>query len=122
MARKNRRRHDPRPLIAALWLFQRGLTTDEQADVLDESEEDDAGRGRVRCPLCGWRPASSSRWYCADCGPPEFFYGGCGSVWNTFDTRGVCPGCNHRWRWTSCLYCAGWSPHEDWYAPADKDD
>lgn len=106
---------------AALWLFQRGLTPDERAGTLEESEEADVGEGRVRCPLCGWRPDASSLWECDDCGHPEYFYGGCGCVWNTFDTGGVCPGCGHRWHWTSCLHCGGWSLHEDWYAPdSDK--
>ena len=110
-----RRQNLPPPAVALL-LYQRSLTPDEQAGLIDESEEDDAGGGRVRCPLCGWRPSASSRWYCSDCGNPEYFFGGCGCVWNTFDTRGRCPGCGHQWRWTSCFGCGGWSPHEDWYA------
>ena len=39
----------------------------------------------------------------------------CGTAWNTFATRGRCPGCAHQWRWTSCLRCDQWSPHGDWY-------
>jgi hypothetical protein len=70
---------------------------------------------RVRCPLCGWRPSSSSRWCCRPFETPEPFFAGCGTIWNTFSTRGQCPGCNHQWRWTSCLSCHGWSRHEDWY-------
>ena len=118
MATKHQRRSHTGPPAAALWLFQRGLKPGEQAGAVDEMDEDEAAGGRVRCPLCGWRPAPTSLWVCADCGHPEYFYGGCGHVWNTFETRGICPGCGHRWRWTSCLYCAGWSLHEDWYAPA----
>lgn len=119
MALTNRRRYRGlRLLAAALWLFQRGLTPGERAGAVEELGDDGAGEGRVRCPLCGWRPAASSLWACADCYQPEYFFGGCGRVWNTFDTRGLCPGCGHRWRYTSCLRCGGWSPHEDWYAPA----
>jgi len=70
---------------------------------------------RVRCPLCGWRPDSTSRWCCDPSVSPEPSFPGCGTIWNTFSTRGQCPGCDHRWRWTSCLSCAGWSLHEDWY-------
>lgn len=36
-------------------------------------------------------------------------------VWNTFDTRGVCPNCDKQWKDTQCLECHRWSPHEDWY-------
>ena len=45
---------------------------------------------------------------------PEPFFEGCGTTWNTFSTRGRCPGCAHQWRWTSCLRCEGWSLHDDW--------
>jgi hypothetical protein len=96
-------------------LFQKSLTTDE---VVEEAAREDEGApdfGRIRCPACRWRPNASSRWACGDCGHPEHFYGGCGAVWNTFDTRGRCPGCGHLWRWTRCLSCRAWSPHEDWY-------
>jgi hypothetical protein len=70
---------------------------------------------RIRCPLCKWRPNRSSRWFCGDCDYPEGFFHGCGTAWNTFTTRGRCPGCGHQWRWTICLICQGWSRHEAWY-------
>jgi hypothetical protein len=57
---------------------------------------------------------------CVSQGPPEFFTGGCGTVWNTFDTRGRCPGCSHQWTWTRCFACDGWSPHDDWYEHAGR--
>jgi hypothetical protein len=69
----------------------------------------------IRCPLCRWQPTPSSRWTCVSSNSPEPFFAGCGTTWNTFLTRGLCPGCRHQWRWTSCLRCAGWSLHEDWY-------
>jgi hypothetical protein len=70
---------------------------------------------RIRCPLCKWQPKPSHRWFCAPCDSPEFYADGCGAYWNTFATRGRCPGCSHQWRWTACLNCEGWSLHEDWY-------
>jgi hypothetical protein len=39
----------------------------------------------------------------------------CGTEWNTFWTRGVCPGCAYQWRNTQCLWCDEFSPHETWY-------
>ena len=46
---------------------------------------------------------------------------GCGTNWQTFITGGVCPGCDHKWQYTACLQCAGWSPHEEWYVTDDED-
>jgi hypothetical protein len=80
--------------------------------------EEKLSRGRIRCPLCAWQPSASSRWACGNSKSPENFDAGCGHVWNTFDTGGVCPGCGHRWQWTACLACGGWSRHEDWYEGA----
>jgi hypothetical protein len=82
------------------------VTTDEP----DSHSEDD-----IRCPLCQWRPAAHSRWCCECLGTPEPFFEGCGTVWNTFDTGGRCPGCQHQWRWTTCLDCGVASLHDDWY-------
>jgi hypothetical protein len=64
----------------------------------------DAGEGRIRCPLCGWRPRRSDRWSCS-----------CGHVWNTFETRARCPACARQWHETQCLSCHRFSRHEDWY-------
>lgn len=76
---------------------------------------DEDGFDGVRCPHCSWKPAASSRWCCESAGSPEPAFQACGTVWNTFSTRGRCPGCLHQWGWTSCLRCNGWSLHEDWY-------
>jgi hypothetical protein len=66
-------------------------------------------RGRkIRCPRCAWEPGKHDRWMCL-----------CGHVWNTFDTRGVCPGCDAKWKETACLRCHQWSDHEAWYVDAD---
>jgi hypothetical protein len=75
---------------------------------------------RVRCPQCEWRPSDASEWTCIwTPGSPEPRFESCGAVWNTFATRGRCPGCSHQWRWTSCLRCAQWSPHDEWYEEAE---
>ena len=81
---------------------------------VSKRDRDEAFSG-IRCPLCKWRPLRSSLWYCLTTGTPEPFFEGCGTEWNTFSTRGRCPGCSHQWRWTSCLRCSQWSKHEDWY-------
>jgi hypothetical protein len=60
----------------------------------------------IFCPRCTWRPKAESRWQCTL---------SCGTVWNTFWTRGVCPGCQYRWDRTQCLACLEISPHEEWY-------
>ncbi|HXV83773.1 MAG TPA: hypothetical protein VEG60_28280 [Candidatus Binatia bacterium] len=85
--------------------------TTKKATARDEANE----FSRIRCPLCKWRPNRSSRWFCGDCDYPEYFAEGCGTAWNTFTTRGRCPGCGHQWRWTICLTCHRWSQHEEWY-------
>jgi hypothetical protein len=79
---------------------------------LDEGEtklpvvkiDDPTGNAGIRCPKCAWTPRASDRWECS-----------CGFVWNTFDTRGVCPACQHAWEDTQCPACQRWSPHADWY-------
>jgi hypothetical protein len=70
---------------------------------------------RIRCPLCEWTPGKSSTWCCFSEGTPEPPFPSCGTSWNTFSTRGRCPGCGHQWKWTSCLRCGGFSLHQDWY-------
>jgi hypothetical protein len=103
-------------LAVAFWLFQKSLRPEETFDIVEEEQEDEEpDSNRIRCPLCQWQPNAASHWVCADCEEPEYFFHGCGTSWNTFDTRGRCPGCAHQWRWTSCLRCEGWSLHEDWY-------
>ena len=74
-------------------------------DALDEVLTTRRGE-RIRCPMCFWQPRKSDRWFCSRC---------LRSRWNTFETRGVCPVCSHRWTWTRCLSCTEWSLHEDWY-------
>jgi len=97
------------------WLLRH---SDRDVTIVTTTREDDdkrEGAGGIRCPRCEWRPRPSSRWCCSECPQPEGFLAGCGTLWNTFETSGVCPGCRHQWRWTSCLACGGWSLHDDWY-------
>lgn len=68
------------------------------------------GRAPVACPQCKAVPDADSRWQC------EFCY----CLWNTFDTRGTCPGCSFRFRATSCLVCKTSSRHDDWYLPPPR--
>jgi hypothetical protein len=58
----------------------------------------------IRCPRCQWKPRAKVLWSCK-----------CGHHWNTFDTRGVCPGCTYQWELTECLHCGATSPHLEWY-------
>ena len=58
----------------------------------------------IRCPQCNWTPRTKSLWSCK-----------CGHHWNTFDTRGLCPGCGYQWEITGCLQCGAMSPHLEWY-------
>lgn len=87
---------------------RQGFDPEKKSDVLNS-------KPRIRCPHCKWQPERSSRWGCLPMGAPENFRGGCGASWNTFDTKGVCPGCTYKWRHTSCLACEKTSLHEDWY-------
>ena len=89
---------------------------------LDQKQKAKDEKARIRCPICRWQPPRSSRWYCLPMGAPENFAGGCGHRWNTFDTRGLCPGCSYQWKHTSCLRCGSTSVHEDWYEKGRDDD
>jgi hypothetical protein len=60
---------------------------------------------RIRCPKCQWRPEADARWSCR-----------CRHLWNTFETRGLCPACGYQWTATACLRCGQMSPHSEWYA------
>jgi hypothetical protein len=67
-------------------------------------EDDDKDFSGIRCPLCKWRPKQHDRWMCD-----------CGEIWNTFMTRGECPGCQKQWKVTNCPQCNTWSDHDAWY-------
>jgi hypothetical protein len=68
----------------------------------------------IYCPACAWRPSGEDLWMCTR--------NDCGTEWNTFWTRGVCPGCSYQWRNTQCLLCEEFSPHESWYHHRDPID
>ena len=61
---------------------------------------------RIYCPACEYRPRAEDRWQCVP---------SCGTMWHTFWTRGVCPGCGFQWPKTQCPQCGVLSPHEAWY-------
>lgn len=61
----------------------------------------------IYCPECKWRPGPSDLWVCSR--------NDYGTVWNTFWTGGVCPGCAYQWRNTSCLSCDAFPSHKSWY-------
>jgi hypothetical protein len=63
----------------------------------------------IYCPQCRWKPPPDARWVCT----PEI--GGCGKVWDTFATGGVCPRCSWHWIITCCHACRQFSAHVDWY-------
>lgn len=96
--------------IPQFLLFRKTPNFDEKFNP-EKSIDAPVDFGRIRCPLCKWQPKAESRWFCSD----DRFHFGCGTEWNTFDTRGVCPGCQYQWKWTDCLRCFRASPHEEWY-------
>jgi hypothetical protein len=104
----------------SLHLLKDGRAPDLITLDIPGADEDKPFQG-IRCPLCRWRPSPSSRWSCLRFETPEPFFEACGTSWNTFATRGRCPGCSHQWRWTSCLQCDQWSLHDDWYEAHDED-
>lgn len=63
-------------------------------------------KAEIYCPKCEWRPGPEDRWHCV---------ASCGTSWNTFWTRGVCPGCGVQWSSTQCFACNQYAPHEAWY-------
>jgi hypothetical protein len=103
-----------------LFLFRKTPDFDEHLKT-EKLKERTTDFSRIRCPLCRWQPTASSQWYCSDAPEfPHFFYHGCGTSWNTFETRGRCPGCDHQWTWTDCHRCWQSSPHDDWYEDENR--
>ncbi len=111
--------HHLRLAAIIILLFQKSKAREEIAEKLAELDKEENEFGRIRCPLCHWQPTASSLWCCGTCDHPEYFFRGCGTMWNTFTTRGLCPGCAHQWRYTACLRCKGWALHEDWYVGSE---
>jgi hypothetical protein len=113
---KRRPSHKFYVLTAIFSLFLKSQAPEDATGTIDQSDDEEPRYSHIRCPLCRWQPDAWSSWECGECEFPEYFFGGCGMEWNTFDTRGLCPGCGHQWRWTACLSCSVWSLHDDWYA------
>ena len=105
---------EPESTGAERWMLKKSPVHGEITDI-DHRLDDEEAFEDIRCPLCGWQPMPSSMWCCYTDGTPEALFEWCGTIWNTFSTRGRCPGCAHQWRWTSCLRCEGWSLHDEWY-------
>jgi hypothetical protein len=103
-----------------LFLRGPGVPPEVILDWRERLERDTPEFVRVRCPHCAWQPTAGDRWTCAKQGPPENYLG-CGTIWNTFSTRGRCPGCDHQWQWTCCPKCDAWARHDEWYTTDDED-
>ena len=58
----------------------------------------------IRCPECRWVPIQEARLACK-----------CRHVWNTFDTRGLCPACKYQWEVNQCPSCGAVSARPAWY-------
>ena len=66
----------------------------------------------IHCPKCEYRPQLEDRWSCVP---------SCGTMWHTFWTGGICPGCGHAWEQTQCPACGKLSPHRAWYHLRDPE-
>jgi hypothetical protein len=60
----------------------------------------------IHCPRCSYKPRAEDRWSCI---------APCNTLWHTFWTAGVCPGCTRQWTNTQCPACDQVSPHKAWY-------
>jgi len=61
----------------------------------------------LHCPTCGASPPAGAIWAC----------GQCGVKFDTFDERGVCPGCAAQFPVTQCPACHARHPMEAWGPP-----
>jgi Zn-dependent protease len=67
-------------------------------------------RHEQRCPACGVSPPIGEVWTC----------GQCRTKFDTFEHRGVCPGCGGQFPVTQCPACHARSPLEAWALPVDR--
>jgi hypothetical protein len=88
-----------------VWIRAAAAADPATTESVEDTTHRDSGGPFIRCPKCGWVPRPEDRWTCH-----------CGHSWNTFDTGGVCPGCQYQWKITMCPACGQWSAHSDWYA------
>jgi hypothetical protein len=91
---------------AAPEMYRRAVRTDpfEIRGGSLAAAEDERILSRIACPRCGFSPKTGDRWQCK-----------CTHRWNTFETRGLCPGCGYQWTETACPRCGELSPHLDWH-------
>jgi len=68
----------------------------------------------VSCPKCGWEPDEKDIWVCDECK----------TRWNTFQTRGKCPGCGKVFIDTQCSKqkggCGELSLNAEWFQLVDQ--
>ncbi|HLV86045.1 MAG TPA: M50 family metallopeptidase [Candidatus Sulfotelmatobacter sp.] len=64
-------------------------------------------RSGFACPSCKMSPPPGAFWRC----------GNCRQLFDTFETRAVCPHCGSRFPVTRCLDCGKLHPIEEWAAP-----
>ena len=88
-----------------------GFVFSPNKNILDKLGDFMRRRMRIRCPQCQWEPRPQDTWCCSP---------GCGHVWNTFETRALCPGCNRQWTHTACLRCDAMPPHDAWYEEEEE--
>ena len=65
-------------------------------------------RDGFACPRCKTAPPVGDFWKC----------GQCGQLFDTFQTRAVCPHCAAQFTVTKCLDCGGVHPMSEWIVPA----
>jgi hypothetical protein len=61
-------------------------------------------RDGFRCPSCRTAPPIGTYWRC----------GNCQQMFDTFETRGLCPHCSAQYATTTCLDCREQRPIGDW--------
>ena len=59
------------------------------------------------CPSCGQSPPIGALWRCHQCG----------TAFDTFETRAVCPSCHTSFATTKCVHCHTSHPMADWRIP-----
>lgn len=101
-----------------IWLFLKIASPRDRAYTRERRSGARQAEMRIRCPRCQWQPSKTSTWSCLWQDTPEPPFDACGTIWNTFDTHGRCPGCAHQWVWTTCHACEVASLHSDWYETA----
>ncbi len=104
----------------ALYLLQKDPSSTVKPTPATKLEDAPSDFSRIRCPQCKWQPKAHHLWQCTPCATPEYFQGGCGTLWHTFDTKGKCPGCKYQWKYTKCMFCSRWSLHQEWYVKSDE--